>query len=383
MRFAWRVLSGSLRHQRGRLGIAALALGLGTALISALLNLSGNIGVQAGRELSAYGANIVVRPRERPAPVGSGERNFGSVTAPATFQETELEPIRQVSDVVAFVPYLYAVVRAGGQPAVLVGVDPSAARAVNSWWQVEGRWPQGEGEILIGERAADELELEPGRAVTLEYGEQSQVMRVVGLLETGGPEDDQLIAALPTVQSLTGQLDLVGLAMVSAVTSGRPLEAVAQDLQTLLPDTQVRTLAQFAQAEATVLDKVRLLIGLVAALVLVAAAITVAGTLNTIVMERLGEIGLMKALGATDRRVTALFVAEALSLGAIGGLLGYLAGLALALAVGRKVFEARITPVAWAFPGALLAGLTVSLVAGIYPARRAMAIDPARTLRGE
>lgn len=382
MRFGWRVLSGSLRHQRGRLGVAALALGLGTALISGLLNLSGNIGVQAGRELRAYGANLIVRPREQTVPVDGG-LNLGSVPAPATFRESDLEPIGRVSDVVGFVPYLYAVVEAEGRPAILVGVDPTAARAVNSWWQVQGRWPQAQGEILAGERAAAELQLQPEGVVTLEYGEQSQVMRVVGLLQTGGAEDDQLIADLPTVQLLTDQPGQVALAMVSALTSERPLEAVARDVQTLLPGTEVRTLAQFARAEAAVLDKVRLLIGLVAALVLVAAAITVAGTLNTIVMERLGEIGLMKALGATDGRVTGLFLTEALSLGAFGGVLGFLVGLALAFVVGQRVFEAAITPVAWAFPGALLAGVAVSLVAGIYPARRAMAIDPARTLRGE
>jgi putative ABC transport system permease protein len=158
---------------------------------------------------------------------------------------------------------------------------------------------------------------------------------------------------------------------------------VARELQALLPDTEVRTLAQFAQAEATVLNKVRLLIGLVAALVLMAGALTVAGTLNTIVIERRAEIGLMKALGAADRRVAGLFLAEALSVGAVGGVVGYLAGLALAVAIGQKVFEATITPAAWGLPGTLLVGLAVTLVAGLFPVRRAMGIDPARTLRGE
>jgi putative ABC transport system permease protein len=81
--------------------------------------------------------------------------------------------------------------------------------------------------------------------------------------------------------------------------------------------------------------------------------------------------------------VAGLFLAEALSVGAVGGMVGYLAGLALAVAIGRKVFEVTITPAAWGLPGTLLVGLAVTLVAGLFPVRRAMSVDPARTLRGE
>jgi putative ABC transport system permease protein len=383
MRFAWRILSGSLRHQRARLSIAALAMALGSALVSGLLNLSGDIGGQVGRELRAYGANVVIRPREQSLRVGSGELDFGTVAISATIPESDLESVKRVEDVVGFVPYLYAVAEAGGRPVILAGVEPMAAHTLNAWWQVQGRWPEAEDEILVGVRAAAALSLEPGQVITVRYASETRRMHVVGLLETGGEEDNQLVANLPTVQSLTDQPGQVGLVMVSALTSDRPLEAVARELQTLLPDTEVRTLAQFAQAEATVLNKVRLLIGLVAALVLMAGALTVAGTLNTMVIERRAEIGLMKALGAADRRVAGLFLAEALSVGAVGGVVGYLAGLALAVAIGQKVFEATITPAAWGLPGTLLVGLAVTLVAGLFPVRRAMGIDPARTLRGE
>ena len=383
MHFAGRILSGSLRHQRARLGVAALAMALGSALVSGLLNLSGDVGGQVGRELRAYGANLLIRPPEQSLSVGSGTLDFGVVAAAATIRAPELESAKRVSGVVGFVPYLYAVVEAAGSPAVLAGVDLAAARTLNSWWQVRGRWPEAGDEILLGVRAAAALGLRPGDALAVRYGSQSLGMRAVGLLETGGPEDDQLFADLPAVQLLTDQPDQVGLVMVSALTSERPLEAVAGELRTLLPNAEVRTLAQFARAEATVLAKVRLLVGLVGTLVLLAGALTVAGTLNTIVIERRAEIGLMKALGAADRTLARLFLAEALSVGAMGGLAGYLAGLALAIAIGQEVFEATIVPVAWALPATLMIGLVVTLAAGIAPMRQAMRVDPARTLRGE
>lgn len=379
----WRILSASLRHQRVRLGTAALAMALGSALISGLLNLSGDIGGQVGRELRAYGANVVVRPREQSLAVGSGGMEFGAVGGAGTIAEGDLASVRGVEGVIGVAPYLYAVVQAEGQPVVLAGVDLAEARKINPWWQAQGRWPESAGEILVGSRAAKTLGLGPGQTMAIDYRGAVRTLRVVGLIDTGGAEDDQLIAGLSDVQALTDQPGRVGLALVSALAGDRGLDALADEIQARLPGAEVRTLAQFARAEASVLDKVRLLIGLVAALVLVAGGLTVAGTLNTLVIERRAEIGLMKALGAAERRVAGLFLAESLSVGALGGLAGYLAGLGLAVAIGRQVFEATIAPPAWGLPGTLLVGLGVTLAAGLLPVRRAMGIDPVRTLRGD
>jgi putative ABC transport system permease protein len=379
----WRILLASLRHQRARLGTAALAMALGSALVSGLLNLSGDIGEQVGRELRAYGANLIIRPQEPSLLVGMGGLEFGEVTAAQTLAEADLEPVRQVKGVVGALPYLYTVVKAGERPVILAGVDFPAARSMNTWWQVQGGWPEASDQVLAGRQAAEALDLVPGESLPVSYDGQVQALRVVGILETGAAEDDQLVAGLAAVQTLTSQPGRIGLAMVSALAADRSLDAVAGEIQGLLPGAEVRTLAQFAQAETKVLDKVRLLIGLVAALVLLAGALTVAGTLNTLVIERRTEIGLMKALGAADRRVAGLFLAEALSVGAVGGAAGYLGGLGLALAIGWKVFEAAITPTVWGLPGTLVVGLGVTWVAGLLPVQRALKIDPVVTLRGE
>ena len=403
----WRILSASLRHQQARLGIAALAMALGSALVSGLLNLSGDIGGQVGRELRAYGANIIVRPQEQSLLVGMGGLEFGEVAAPQTLAEDSLGPIKQVKGVVGMLPYLYAVVDASEsqaisvenqeegngadvtvmgdseRPVILAGVDLSATRSINRWWQVQGRWPQSPDEILIGRRAAEMLDLTLGKSLLVTYGGQTQTLRVAGVLETGAAEDDQLVASLQAVQTLTSQPGQITLVMVSALTTDRSLDTTADEIQAISPAAEVRTLAQFAQAEEKVLNKVRLLIGLVAALVLLAGALTVAGTLNTMVIERRTEIGLMKALGAAEERVANLFLVEAMSVGFFGGLAGYLGGLALALAIGWKVFDAVITPTLWALPGTLLVGLVVAWAAGLLPVQRALKIDPVITLRGE
>jgi len=109
------------------------------------------------------------------------------------------------------VPFLYAVVEAERRPVVLVGVGLETARSLNTWWQVQGRWPKADDELLAGVRAAEALGLAPGEVVNVKYGDESRVLRVAGVLETGGPEDEQLVTGLHAVQSLTDQAGRVVL----------------------------------------------------------------------------------------------------------------------------------------------------------------------------
>ncbi|MEW5960014.1 MAG: FtsX-like permease family protein, partial [Chloroflexota bacterium] len=120
-----------------------------------------------------------------------------------------------------------------------------------------------------------------------------------------------------------------------------------------------------------------------AALVLVVAALAVGSTLVTAVLERRAEIGLMKALGAAERRVAAFFLAEGVSIGLLGGLAGYTVGLGLAALIGRQVFQAGLSPHPLGLPITLSVALGVAFLASLWPVRQAMAVDPAVTLRGE
>jgi putative ABC transport system permease protein len=378
-----RILWGSLRRQRARLSIVALAIGLGSALVSGLLNLSGDISGQVGRELRAYGANIIIRPRTILALVGGGADDPGAAALAQTIAIADLEAAGGAGGVATSVPYLYSLVQAQGRPVVLLGVDQRGAQQVNPWWRVEGRWAERDDEIVVGVRAAAVLGLAPDDQIALSHAGRERRFRVVGLLQTGGAEDEQLLAGLGAAQTLTGQPGQASLMLVSALGGDRSLDSIVQDLQARLPAADVRPLAQVARAETEVVHKVRLLIGLVAALVLLAGMLTAAGTLSISVFERRAEIGLMKALGANDRRVAGVFLAEAAHIGLGGGALGYLAGLGLAVAIGRQVFQTTISPALWVLPATILIALGVVLAASLLPVRQALAVDPITTLRGE
>ncbi|HXJ85830.1 MAG TPA: FtsX-like permease family protein [Candidatus Binatia bacterium] len=134
-------------------------------------------------------------------------------------------------------------------------------------------------------------------------------------------------------------------------------------------------------------------LGIFGSLALIVASIGIVNTLVMAILERRREIGIMKAIGASDGDVRSLFFAEAGAMGVLGGILGVVLGWAIGQAInfGTNVYLRRqsLPPENfWAVPWWLVAfaigfALAVSLVSGLYPAGRAAKLDPVQALRYE
>ncbi len=356
--------------------MAIIAVTMGAALVSAALSVASGMGEKVGRSLRAYGANLLIVPRS-----AAGMESTLDQTGLSILEQSEL-----AAALTGYAPFLFAVAETGGQPVAIVGTWFDAVRTVSPWWQVDGAWIEKRDDrqrALIGVRAAEKLGLKAGNEVVLRYGDLERRFQVAGVVTTGGPEDGQVFVTLAAAQELAGQVGRVNLVQVSVLGAQRPLEAVATEIEAALPDAQVKSVRQVALAERALVDRVELLLGLISLVVLAAAALGVMATMTTAVLERRREIGLMKALGAAERRIAGLFLAEAAAIGLASGVLGYGLGFALAQAIGQSVFASAIALQAWVVPATVGTAMAVTLLASLLPVRRAVAVQPAVVLRGE
>jgi putative ABC transport system permease protein len=304
-------------------------------------------------------------------------------------------------------------------------------------WKVEGRWPSDDesaqpAECLVGRRLAQSLGATPGDVITgtvqaagqaglngkIETGKSNMnaagggadfqfssfQFRVSGILDAGGAEDDQILAPLDAVQKLAGLEGKVRRVEVSALTKPEDafaradvtklsakdfdrwyctpyVSSIAYQIQQAIPGSEAKPVYRVAATEGKILDRVELLMEILAVAALATSALAVASMMLATVLERRAEIGIFKSLGSTDARVAALFLLEAGTVGLAGGAAGYFLGSLLARQLARQVFGA---PAAfhWVFfPAALALALLVTLAGSALPLRRGLKISPAMVLR--
>ena len=370
LRILWKLLGAS----RGRLAVALIALTSGAAICSALLNVNLDAERKLTQEFRTLGANVVVAP------------SAGGNDAPLA-DAAILDRIAalRLPGIVAAAPYLYVAANSGSQPVILAGTWFDQVAKMNSWWKLEGGWVSSRDDhehCLVGFNAARQLGLAPGSAVQLRSGDHDISLIVAGIVTTGGAEDNQILTNLDAAQSLA---DLPGReSLVQVSVSGTPseIEGVARQLSEHLPGLDVRPIRQIAAAEGTILPRIRGLIFWTIALILVLSMFGVLASMAALAMERRRDVGLMKAMGGTVQRIMRLFLAEAGTLGVLGGLLGFLIGVILARWIGQRVFGVVISARWEVLPVTIALTIGVAL-AGAVPLRLLGRVRPAEILRGE
>jgi putative ABC transport system permease protein len=381
-RFFLRLLQRSLANRFGRWLIALLAVALGASLVSASLTLATGMRAKMQQALRAYGANLLVVPAAAATDPGGGAL-FSTMSEEVL---VKLDALSRTLPLLGYAPLLYTVAEIGAHRVAVVGTWPDAMRRVNPWWHVEGGWirERGEGtEAIIGASVAERLGLGVSAPLTLRVQGRSRTFRVVGIVKTGGSEDEQVVVTLRAAQELTARRGQLNLIQASALAGDGRVEDVARALEAGLPGVAVRTQLRLVLAEERLLGRLSLLLGLLAGIVLIASTLSVGATMASSVLERTREIGLMKALGASRLRVGLVFLAEAGAIGLAGGLLGGGAGVVLAQGIAWSVFGTGVPPTALPPLAAALVGAAVAGLASLMPVRRATAIQPGIVLRGE
>jgi putative ABC transport system permease protein len=207
-------------------------------------------------------------------------------------------------------------------------------------------------------------------------------LTLVGIVDAGGAEDNQVFLQLPEVQSFAGLPGQIGLVQLSVRGTAKSISDYAARLATALPANEVRPIRQVTEAEGDLLNRIRLLIVSMVLLILVLTALCVLATMAALAMERRQDVGLMKALGGSIARIVALFMAEVGVLGATGGFVGAILGIELSRWMGQRVFGTAIS-VRWEIFPLTIALMAAVALAGALPLRLLGKVKPAVIFRGE
>ena len=407
----FRILKNSFLKRPKAVFLVFLSIAMGAAVATAFLGIAGEISHKMALELRSYGANILIEP--------------SAVEGGGFLREEDLPKIKTVFwkyNITGFTPYLFGVAEfsAGGKKErgivagtwftkqlEIPGEDMSiqGIKGIAPWWEVQGRWPEDADEAIIGAALAKRLKIAAGGDVTTIVRGRSQKFRVVGIVTTGGYEEEQLFAPLVTVQSLLQQQGKVSRVLVSALTV--PMDAfgkkdpatmtkdeyekwyctayvtaVAKNVEEVMAGSRAKPIWQIASAEGALLTKLNSVMLFLTILALCASATAVSTSLMASMAERSREIALMKAVGADRLQISAIFLGETLIISLVGGVVGYLLGDQLAQIISRTVFNSTIVSPLWLFPTAIISAFVVAIAGSIAPLRRALLIEPVTVLKG-
>ena len=420
------MVKGAIFRQGRQLIFVALTVALGISLATAMLNVMFDVGDKVNQELKAFGANITVTSKNSTilkdiyGLEGSGPKEY--------LDEANIGKLKTIfwtNNIVAFSPHLNGTVALdNGKKVALCGTWfdhsmelPTGEKFVTgeqymkSWWQVQGAWPKESAPqgVLVGKALAQELKVKEGDKISYKLPDgKAQSFEVTGIVSGGGEEDNQILAQLSTAQTALGLKGKVEDINVSAITTPENdlarraainpkqlsikeyeiwyctayVGSIAYQIEEVIHNSVARPVRQIAESEGRILDKTQLLMLLITVLSLLSATMGVSNLVSANIMERSKELGLLKALGATDRAVVVLVLTEIFMAGLLGGIVGYGIGIGFAQVIGHAVFGSAIAINLVVIP-ILVVLLVFMIVLGSMPAIRSLlSLQPAIVLHG-
>nr|WP_194719998.1 FtsX-like permease family protein [Cellulosimicrobium arenosum] len=287
-----------------------------------------------------------------------------------------------------------------GPPSIAFGIDPQDPSLVLT----DGAWPDA-GEIVLESSAARTAGLAAGDETTLVLGDEPRPVTVSGVFAIEAAAAGAILVGLDDatareVYAPDGEVAQIAVwaSGPAAGDAGPPGAADEEDIADRvgadLPDGAEAVTGQQARDEASesieqVLGFVQTFLLIFAAIALFVGAFIIANTFQMSVRERLRELALLRALGASPGQVFTSVLAQAFLVGLVGGGLGVLAGAGLVrvirwgLALADLEFAGRAPLGGGQVALALVLGAAVSVLAAVLPARRAAAIPPVQAMRDD
>ena len=426
----FRMIRGAFTRQKGKMLMIALTIALGASLATAMLNIMLDVGDKVNQELKTYGANITVVPKAASVLSNLYEVEGGETAEGAYLREDELGNIKTIFwafNIVDFSPFIDTQVSVnGGEEVKMVGTWfnhylalptgetlYTGVQNLRTWWDVtEGRWldeaADGTDGCMVGAAVAKANGIHAGDVLKVQGRHGTAELTVMGVYDAGDDADGQIYAPMEIVQRLSNTDGYLTSIEVSALTTPdnelaikaarNPsslsvaqyetwyctayVSSICYQIQEVITDSIASPVRQVADSEGAILEKTELLMLLITILALVGSGLGISNLVTASVMERSNEIGLLKAIGANDRSITALVLTEIVITGIFGAVIGYFLGFGFAQIIGQSVFGSAIEMKAMVIPLVAVLVVVVTLVGSIPAVRTLLRLDPTVVLHG-
>lgn len=392
----FRVAAKNLSQQKLRTALTLLGVIVGIATIVALMSLGDSMKGAVNDQLSQLGPNrVMVTPKSFGG--GFGPPSGGGIA----LTDKDLRRIENIGGVDIAIPIIFKTlpVTYKDETAFLtVTAFPAEEtetffKDVQSFEIDEGRFlKDGEkNSLVVGSLVLTDVFSKNPRLKS-KLTVKGEGMRIVGAIKpVGNSRDDAGI--MTTIETMKDIVDTNEYTLIMVKVKKNPDE-VAEEIEKELKKLHNEdlftafTTEQLIEQINSVLSIITVVLGGIAAISLLVAAFGIMNTMLMSVLERTREIGIMKAIGATNKRILSIFLAESMIVGLIGGILGVAIGAGFSKIIASFAsnfigvsLQCVITPQLAGF--SIGFAVVVGVISGVYPARRAAKLDPVEALRYE
>jgi putative ABC transport system permease protein len=375
----------NLRRRKGKVFFLILGLTIGITTVVTLISVTRMMNEDISKKLDEFGANILIIPRSDDLSLSYGGMNIGGVSIDAqTLKDSDVPQIRQIEvreNVSTVSPKLIGVIEVDGKKVPLMGVRFEEELRLKKWWKIHGAEPKNRDEVLLGNEVAVRLFKSTGDTLSI----NGRIVKIAGVLDETGSQDDFLILSdLAFVQETMKRPGALSLIEVSAFCNTCPIEEIVKQISQKLPHAKVTAIKQTLQTKMEALDHFKKFSVGISIIVLLIGSLIVFTNMMASVNERKREIGIFRAIGFRKSHVIRIIFLEALIVGSIAGIVGYLLGLGVAQVIGPMITGVKggsfsIDPLL--AMGAILLSSLIGILSSAYPAIHASKMDPTTALR--
>lgn len=396
--------------------LSFLTIFLTSLLISSMLNITLSIGNVVSKELRSYGSNILVLPKGNSLSIDVGDKKFEPLKNENYIDESDLHAIKEIfwrNNIVGFAPFLTATIDDKNIVGTYFDKNVKVAdeedfttgiKAIYPFWKIDGKLPKDDSldEVLVGSDLAQKENLKLNDEINL----NGNKLKIVGILEFGGEFSNKIITSLKFTQKLLNLENKVEKIEVSALTIPENdlaikarknlddldqveydlwyctafVSSIAYQISEDLKGADAKAQTQISDAESSVVTKIQTLMLVVSLISLIVSSIAISSLMTSEIYRRTKEIGLLKALGATNSQIYLNFALGSVMVAIFSSLVGVVFGYLISQIIAYFIFSHFISFSLIVIPITLFFAILIALIGSLLPMKNVINLLPAEVL---